>query len=126
MTPSANSRHGAGMINVSAQVAAGIDSREDPIGFRREMMKREARHAVDRGTPHGDVVRARPREVDPAMRRRAVSAAGVWLLGRDDEAVAQAKSGVAQCFQAGRVPAVVVGQQNRRHLLGRERRIVGL
>lgn len=62
------------------------------MSFRRRMMKHQA-DAVDRRARHGDAFSLRPPEVDPAVSRRAVPAAGLRLFRGDDNALAQVCGG---------------------------------
>ena len=71
----ANGRHGPGVMNVRAQVAAGVDPGQDPARPRSQVMKREP-HTIGRCSGHRHTAFARPGHHDRRVCRHPVPTPG--------------------------------------------------
>ena len=92
------------MVDVRAQVAAGVDPREDPVDARSEVIERQP-DAVGRGARHGDAVLAHRGDRDRRVGRHAVPAPGDRADRGDQPATAQSLRRLPQRGQSRARPS---------------------
>ena len=97
------------VMDVGAQVAAGVDPGEDPGRPRSQVMKCEP-NTIGRCSGHRHAAIGRPSDDDRAMGRHTVATPGNGPAWGDDLASAQPGRRLPQGGQTGRIPAVVIGQ----------------
>jgi hypothetical protein len=106
----ANGGDGAGMMNVGSEIAARVDSREDPSWPGRKPMESEP-DAVSRSAANSQDVLALCLYRDRRVGRHTMSATRLAIDRGDHLAMAQFRGGAAQSIQAWSIPAVVIGQE---------------
>ena len=101
------------MKDIRAEVATGVDAREDPVDPRREVIERQA-DAIGRRARNGHAVLAHGVIAIGGMGRHLCPHPETGPIGATSR---QRPSPSAACLvrgQARRIPAVVVGQEKRR------------
>ncbi len=113
----ADGRDGARMMNVGSEIGARIDSRENPLRLGRKLAESQS-DAVGRRARNGYQILAHRLDVDRRTDGHAMPTARMATRGSHHPAATESGSGLPQRGKAGRIPAVVIGEEERGRWVG--------